>query len=82
MADRAGLPSVLVENFTWDWIYRLAEGRCPALAGFAGQDVLAPDGDLHRCSELPHLLEHLQASIPRLERSALIALSVATAQGS
>ena len=28
VAERAEIPSVLVENFTWDWIYRGYEARC------------------------------------------------------
>jgi len=31
VAEEAGLPSVLVENFTWDWIYRPYLGQCPEL---------------------------------------------------
>ncbi len=31
-AARAGIPSVLVENFTWDWIYEGYLDRWPALA--------------------------------------------------
>jgi len=34
VARAAGLPSVLVENFTWDWIYEGYLGREPALAPF------------------------------------------------
>ena len=30
-AHRAGLPAVLVENFTWDWIYRPLGCACPRL---------------------------------------------------
>lgn len=30
-ARRVGLPVSLVENFTWDWIYRHHDGRTPAL---------------------------------------------------
>ena len=26
---KAGLPTYLFENFTWDWIYELYEGECP-----------------------------------------------------
>ena len=32
-AKRAGIPSVLVENFTWDWIYLGYLAQCPALSG-------------------------------------------------
>ena len=31
VAERAGLPSVLVENFTWDWIYSAYLDSCPEL---------------------------------------------------
>nr|WP_321464965.1 glycosyltransferase family protein [uncultured Desulfobulbus sp.] len=30
-AKRAGIPSILVENFTWDWIYQGYLERCPEL---------------------------------------------------
>ncbi|MGD9950230.1 MAG: hypothetical protein AB7U29_17395 [Desulfobulbus sp.] len=30
-AKRAGIPSVLVENFTWDWIYQGYLEQCPGL---------------------------------------------------
>lgn len=30
-AQQLGVPSVLVENFTWDWIYQGYVERCPAL---------------------------------------------------
>lgn len=38
-ARRAGLPSILVENFTWDFIYRGVAREAPELARFA--DFLA-----------------------------------------
>jgi hypothetical protein len=31
-ADLAGLPSVLIESFTWDWIYQAYLDECPELA--------------------------------------------------
>jgi hypothetical protein len=34
-ARRAGLPSVLVENFTWDWIYRDYSEQSPEIIPFA-----------------------------------------------
>ncbi len=34
-AQRAGLPSVLVENFTWDWIYRAYLDEAPLLGAVA-----------------------------------------------
>lgn len=51
-ARAAGLPSVLIENFTWDWIYRGYVRREPRLAHFA-----ALLGDCARGADL-----HLQAS--------------------
>jgi hypothetical protein len=36
-ADRAGIPSVLLGNFTWDWIYRPYISQCPALDRHAMQ---------------------------------------------
>ena len=35
-AKRANIPSVLVENFTWDWIYQDCLGQCPGLAAHIG----------------------------------------------
>lgn len=47
-ARAAGLPSVLVENFTWDWIYRGCVPREPRLAPFAELlGGLARQADLH-----------------------------------
>ena len=31
VARSAGLPSILVENFTWDWIYRAYASVCPSI---------------------------------------------------
>jgi len=36
-ARRAGIPSVLVENFTWDWIYQGYLDQCPGLAPYQEQ---------------------------------------------
>ena len=36
VAARCGVPSVLVENFTWDWIYRGYLAECPDLDPLAG----------------------------------------------
>ena len=35
VAERAGIESVLVENFTWDWIYRGYEARCKPIGRHA-----------------------------------------------
>lgn len=36
VAERAGLPSILVENFTWDWVYQSYLEECPELERYAG----------------------------------------------
>lgn len=36
VAGHCGVPSVLVENFTWDWIYRGYLAACPELEPLAG----------------------------------------------
>ncbi|HEY5998545.1 MAG TPA: hypothetical protein VI078_04490, partial [bacterium] len=48
VARAAGLPSVLLENFTWDWIYRGYQRREPRLAPAAARlAVLGAQADLH-----------------------------------
>jgi len=37
VAERAGLPSVLIENFTWPWIYEPLLAEAPGLAPFSEQ---------------------------------------------
>ncbi len=39
-AKQAGIPSILVENFTWDWIYQGYVERYPALGSYV--DLLRP----------------------------------------
>ncbi len=39
VAHEAGLPSILIENFTWDWLYRHYAGQRPDFSEFA--DYLA-----------------------------------------
>lgn len=47
VANAAGLPCVLVENFTWGWVYRGYAGREPGLLPFAALlDGLADRADL------------------------------------
>ncbi len=36
VARRCGVPSLLIENFTWDWIYRGYVAECPGLGPIAG----------------------------------------------
>ena len=40
-AHRAGIPSVGLGNFSWDWIYRHLSARQPALAASAGRAAAA-----------------------------------------
>lgn len=48
VARHAGLPSVLIENFTWDWIYRAYLDIEPRLAPFADQlEEIFALADLH-----------------------------------
>ena len=35
VAQAAGLPSVLIENFTWDWIYRAYARRYPRMVKYS-----------------------------------------------
>ncbi len=37
VARKAGLVSILVENFTWDWIYRAYAGRWPSINRWADE---------------------------------------------
>jgi UDP:flavonoid glycosyltransferase YjiC (YdhE family) len=37
VAEEAGLPSVLVENFTWPWLYRPHFGEAPGLEALAAE---------------------------------------------
>jgi hypothetical protein len=47
-ARRLGIPAVLVENFTWDWIYDGYGGREPRLARHgAALEALSATADLH-----------------------------------
>ncbi|MDZ4158611.1 MAG: hypothetical protein U1B80_02375, partial [Anaerolineaceae bacterium] len=43
VANQAGIPSVLIENFTWDWIY---EGYLPRYPGF--EPAISFLGDIYR----------------------------------
>ena len=48
VARRAGIPGVLVENFTWDWIYAAYVGRQPGLQKHIDYlSALYANADLH-----------------------------------
>jgi UDP:flavonoid glycosyltransferase YjiC (YdhE family) len=48
VARRLGVPSVLVENFTWDWIYAAYEAETPGLLEFAQRSAeLTQTATLH-----------------------------------
>ena len=55
-ARRAGVPAVLVENFTWDWIYRGYGDLEPQLSGLAGPLAEAFAGADHHLQTEPFCL--------------------------
>ncbi len=75
-AHHAGRPAVLIENFTWDWIYRQYNGGFSPLYAYA--DTLAPifaQADIHiqtepRCAPAPraHIVVPPVARRSRKER--------------
>ena len=77
VARRCGLPSVLVENFTWEWIYRGYQEACPALGAIADElDATFRGADYHVQTEpvcVPSPRAHQVAPVsrpPRTSRSA------------
>ena len=86
VARAAGLPSILVENFTWDWIYRGLAQQAPALRDYA--KLLQPHfmgADIHIQTEpvcLPARNAHRLGPIARTFRTSVSetrnALSVAS----
>lgn len=75
VARAAGRPSVLIENFTWDWIYAGYTDREPRLTPHIAylQDVFA-SADYHIQTEpafrttSAHLVTHPVSRLPRLSR--------------
>lgn len=53
VAGRCGVPSVLVENFTWDWIYRGYREECPELEPLAAYLDKAFSGATYRVQTEP-----------------------------
>ncbi|MDX1494510.1 MAG: hypothetical protein R3253_10650 [Longimicrobiales bacterium] len=48
VAERAGLPSVVMENFTWGWLYEPLHSRAPRLAHFGAElDGWIERADVH-----------------------------------
>ena len=86
VAKAARLPSILVENFTWDWIYSGLAQQAPALEGYA--KLLRPHflgADIHIQTEpvcLPARNAHRLGPISRAFRTSVSetrdALSVAS----
>ena len=77
VARRCGLPSALVENFTWEWIYRGYLEACPALGAIADElDATIRGADYHVQTEpvcVPSPSAHRVAPVsrpPRTRRSA------------
>ena len=49
VAKAAGIPSVLIENFTWDWIYEVYIEQAPEIADHAAYlQALFDSADYHR----------------------------------
>jgi L-arabinokinase len=70
VADRLGVPSVAISNFTWDWIYETHPGFLPA-----GEAVVA---EIRGCYQRAHLALELPFSggfdvFPHVERLPLVA---------
>jgi hypothetical protein len=59
VGQQLGVPSVLVENFTWDWIYSAYFDREPALRAFAERSAeVSSRADLHiQCTPMCERLE-------------------------
>lgn len=53
VGEELGIPSVLVENFTWDWIYEPLLDRAPALAPHAAWFAEVFGRVDHRCQAAP-----------------------------
>lgn len=78
VAQQAGLPSILVENFTWDWIYHEYHQQQPELAPFTKYlSDLFSEATLHIqtapiCNRNPKAVLTTPVSRqPRLERSSI-----------
>jgi L-arabinokinase len=69
-AHRAGIPSVGLSNFSWDWIYRHLAARHPSLAATADRAARA-QGLATLLLELPFAGD--LSSFPRRERIGLVA---------
>lgn len=71
VAERAGIPSVVVENFTWGWLYEPLQDRAPPLASYGAElDRWLERADVHRqarpvCLPRPGLEE-----VPPISREA------------
>jgi hypothetical protein len=75
-AASAGLPSVGLGNFSWDWIYRHYAGRHPVLAA-AAEDAAAAYSRATLLLELPFTGD--MSAFPRRERIPLVARRSAVA---
>ena len=71
-AQRAGLPSVLIENFTWDWIYAGYAERAPAIARHAPylKDVFR-QATLHITTDPACCTEGVERVFPPVSRRSL-----------
>lgn len=77
VARAARLPSILVENFTWDWLYEPLQPEFPALeqhCAYLRQTFASADYHIQTLpvcvpAERPHLISPPVARSPRLARS-------------
>ncbi len=69
-AARAGLPSLALGNFSWDWVYRHLAPRQPSLAGSAAR-AAAAYATVGRLLELPFAAGH--TAFPVREQVGLVA---------
>ncbi|GMV07914.1 MAG: hypothetical protein AMXMBFR53_41890 [Gemmatimonadota bacterium] len=72
VAERAGLPSVLVENFTWSWLYEPHLAEVPALADLSAElDGWVDKATLHLLAEpFCHLDPRAHGAVAPVSRPA------------
>lgn len=78
VARKAGVVSVLIENFTWDWIYRPYSDINPQFTGFADYlETVFTDADHHVQTEpvcLRHEADLRTLPVSRAQRSSKVSM--------